>query len=281
VSVTASPASSPQIGLISVGALEELRLPGQVPTYDVAQVIDRRLHELDAADTPETAGDHLVIIRRDLLISALVRGIPAGATDGGESAPPGTLRIEAQELFLGDPRLFDEESPATAALVCVYLEWSEATKGESRVVRLFGEPLVDVQASAQIVAGPAGSQLVLAAPIASLVETSIALPDVLTRLIAHPAVTTEIPAGDPDSASVRVLPERTDQPIHLQGGVSLRIGAAAGFVDPVQLDLELRSAMAAATEIAAAVAEGHGSVARLSRIPRAWSSLSVGSSGTA
>jgi hypothetical protein len=109
--------------------------------------------------------------------------------------------------------------------------------------------------------------------MASIVETSISVVDVLARLLAHSSVRNMVPEMEPRTASTRLM--RTGEPVHitLRGGARVRIGAAAGLADPVRLDRELRSGTVAAEQIAQAVTGGRLTLARLSRIGRVWSAI--------
>ncbi len=106
--------------------------------------------------------------------------------------------------------------------------------------------------------------------MASIIETSISVVDVLARLLTHPAVSSTLPEAEPALAGMRML--RSGDPLHLtlRGGLTVRVGAAAGLADPVLLDRELRSGMIAAEHMAEAIAVNRVNVARLSRISRAW-----------
>jgi hypothetical protein len=140
-----------------------------------------------------------------------------------------------------------------------------------------GDPLRDVKARAALVTAPDRTALTLTVHTEALVDTSIALPDVLSRLLAHPSVATAIPAEAPMRTATRLL--RTNAVVHfsLNRSLRVRIGAAAGLADPVLLDRELRSGMNAGLEIASALSEGRISLARLSRLARLKTALAVNS----
>ena len=93
----------------------------------------------------------------------------------------------------------------------------------------FGDALHDVRARADLIATSDRTALILTVPTATLVETSIALADVLSRLLAHPSVVAEVPADAPVSAFTRLL--KVDGAAHLSlgEGLRLRVGARRGI----------------------------------------------------
>jgi hypothetical protein len=181
--------------------------------------------------------------------------------------------VDAGEFRLGDPDLLEGEILRIDKTVqCLFVDWDNVGNDRASWIRLTGETLSDVNATASILASHDQTSLILALPMASVVETSVAGVDVLARLLAHPAVKDELPGTEPRSACTRLV--RYGEPIHvtLRGSVTVRIGAAAGLVDPVVLDRELRSGIIAAEQIGHAIADDCLSLARLSRIARVWSS---------
>lgn len=274
VRIVGSETSAPQLGLVTRGSLNLLCQSGQIPTHAIARVVDRRLLELTGVDVSQ-ATDDIVIVRRADLISTLLQNRVLTVPEGDEHTSGSVLWIDARNPQLGTSRFTAGFLSASSARICVHLEWLHTSDREATLLRYSGESLAEVKAFGQIAIGPPGIQLVLVAPIASLIETSITLPDVLTRFLGHPAVTSELPDREPDITGVCLLPDAYPSSITVESGCRLRIGAAAGMVDPFLLDLELRSASIAGTEVASAIAESRLTVARLSRIGRAWSAWST------
>jgi len=272
VQVDGSVASS-GIATVSPSVLGALPISGSISSEHLNGFKSRRLHEDDATDTVEDK-DHLVVVNRSEIVLALIRDAVATASVGEGTQRQGLISINSRDPMLGESMLRGEASLSPVdTQVCVYLEWQEMTGGGPRSIRLSGESLSDVNAHAWVVAGLATTILALVVPMAMLVETSIALPDVLSRLLAHPAVMCELPGGEPTAAYIRLLSTTKRTPISLRGGIGLRIGAAAGLADPTLLDAELRSGVIAGEHVSAAIVDNRLSVARLSRITREFARI--------
>ena len=80
-------------------------------------------------------------------------------------------------------------------------------------IRLTGEGLSDVNGQASILTTPDRTALILSVPMASVVEGSISVVDVLARLLTHPAVSSTLPEAEPILAGLRML--RSGDPLHL------------------------------------------------------------------
>ena len=257
------------LAVVSRGLIAELGLERSLLSRPADIIVDRKLTEDDALDA-DIGPKSVALVTRDEIVEALTGRIDRKA----ESSPDNrALSIDASEFRLGDPDLLAEGIlPLAGATECILLDWGDEIVNRAMWMRLTGECLSDVNATASILTSHGQTTLILAVPVASVVETSISVVDVLARLLAHPSVKSELPGSEPRSAHARLI--RSGEPVHhtLQGGVKVRIGAAAGLADPVVLDRELRSGMIVAEQVGRAIADGRLSLARLSRIARVWSS---------
>ena len=267
VQVVASSHAAAGLGVLSSAVLHQLLLSDLVTTQSIARIVNRRLREDDATDSIDSSAD-LVIARRVDIVAALLQHVTVAPPSAPNVERRGDLLVEANELSLGNPRLYDDEATSLSdTRICVHLEWT-GTKGDARLIQLSGESLSDVQGRAWIMAGLNETMLTLVLPLGALVETSIALPDVTSRLLSHPAVLNELPDGESSTACTRLLSKRKRSPITLHGGTEIAIGPAAGVADPICLDAELRSGLIAGKHIAEAITENRLSTARLSQITR-------------
>ncbi|HEX3303192.1 MAG TPA: hypothetical protein VHR64_09955 [Thermomicrobiales bacterium] len=260
------------VGLAAVSRelLSELGLDGSRLGKPVETIIDRTLAEDDAMDKVREPGSVSLVDRLEI-VESLTSGIERATDVENESR---AFSIGAGEFRLGDPDLLDDGIlPHEKTLECILLDWDGARIDRASWFRLTGEGLADVDATASILTSHVQTSLILTVPMASIVETSISVVDVLARLLAHPSVRNMVPEMEPRTASTRLM--RTGEPVHitLRGGARVRIGAAAGLADPVRLDRELRSGTVAAEQIAQAVTGGRLTLARLSRIGRVWSAI--------
>jgi hypothetical protein len=272
VQVDGSPVAS-GIATVSTTVLGALPIPGSIASEALTRFVDRRLHEDDATDTVDDRG-HLVVVNRSDIVLELIRDVVAASTVGECAEQHDVISINAQDPMLGESMERGEAAASPAdTQICVHLEWPEMSGGGPRSIRLTGESLSDVKGHACIVSGLATTSVTLVVPMAILVETSIALPDVLSRLLAHPAVMCELPDGEPTTAYTRLLSTSKRTLISLRRGIELRIGAAAGLVDPILLDTELRSGIIVGKHVSSAIADNRLSVARLSRITREFARI--------
>jgi len=260
------------IGLAAVSRqlLGELGLEDSSLGMPIETIIDRKLTEDDAMDTARDPGKVSLVQRADV-VEALAGRIDRATKSELDSR---MLSIEASEFRLGDPDLLEDGVlPLDKTLECIVLDWDGAGKDRASWIRLVGEGLTVVDATASVLTSQDRTSLIFTVPMASVVETSISAVDVLARLLAHPSVKATLPDIEPSSVGMRLL--RTGEPVHfsLRDGVNIRIGAAGGMADPVELDRELRSGMVAAEQIVQAVADRRFTLARLSRIGRAWSAI--------
>jgi hypothetical protein len=265
-----SGAMSDGLAVVSRGLIAELGLEKSMPSRPIECIIDRKLTEDDAFDT-ERSPESVALVRKADIVEALTRGIERATNVETDSR---AFSIDAAEFRLGDPDLLDDSLlPLSKTLACIQLDWVGPATGRASWIRLTGEGLAEVDATTSILTSHDQTTLILVVPMASVVETSISVVDVLARILTHPSVKCELPDLEPRTASTRLI--RTGEPVHftLQGGVKVRVGAAAGSADPVVLDRELRSGMVVAEQVALAIADGRLSLARLSRIARVWSSL--------
>ena len=271
VSVRMAPSSGTvpsSLAVVSRALLGDLGLSGSSLSQPVERIIDRRLTEDGGLDSVKNLAD-VAIVQRSELVEELMDGIDVSAVDGSDHP---TLTVETREFRLGDSEIQDPEClPLAKVSECISLDWELGNAAGATWIRLNGEGLSDVNGRASILTTPNRAALILLLPMASIIETSISVVDVLARLLTHPAVSSTIPEVVPVLTGTRLL--RSGDPLHLtvRGGLTVRVGAAAGLADPVLLDRELRSGMVAAEQIAAAISEARTNVARLSRIGRAWS----------
>ena len=270
VSVRMTPPSGTvpsSLAVISRALLGDLGLGETSWSQPVETIIERRLTEDDALDTVKTLADE-AIVQRPEIVEALLRELDVSASDGSNKP---MLTVEAGEFRLGDPEIQDSQwLPVAKVSECISLDWDLGNTARATWIKLNGEGLSDVNGQASILTTPDRTALILVAPMAAIVDASISVVDVLARLMTHPAVRSALPEGEPVLAGMRLL--RSGDPLHLtlRGGVTVRVGAAAGLADPVKLDRELRSGMVAAEQIAEAIAADRANVAQLSRITRAW-----------
>jgi hypothetical protein len=253
------------LALVSRSVLDALGVAGAVSARRIERVLERMLFEDSASDISAPKGD-LVVARTAEIVAALLGVAESAGTARAEE--PG-LRVDASEFRLGDRKLQDDDFlPLSALEQVVQLEWATGRDGPATWIRMTGDPLREVTARADLVVTSDRTALIVSLPTNALVETSITLPDIVSRLLAHPSVAAEIPAEEPVMTATRLL--KTDEAVHfaLNGDIQIRIGAAAGLADPVLLDRELRSGIAAGTEISGALAESRVSLARLSRLSR-------------
>jgi flavin-dependent dehydrogenase len=246
----------------------ELRLDGSRLGVPVEKIVDRRLTEDDALDTAREPGS-VSLVQMANIVDELAGQIARGTKS---EAATRMLSVDAGEFRLGNPDLLEGEIlPIEKTLQCLLLGWDNVGNDRVSWTRMTGETLSDVNATASILTAHNQTTMIFAVPMASVIETSIAVVDVLARLLAHPAVKDELPGTEPRSASTRLI--RTGEPTHvtLHDGFKIRIGAAAGLAQPVVLDRELRSGIVAAEQIGHAITDGRLSLARLSRIARVWS----------
>jgi hypothetical protein len=268
--ITGSEVNSGRFALVSLPVMDELGIAGALPSQRIDRVIERALTEDGALETTAPVGN-LVAIQVTELMTTLLDLAESG---GGSPADEPALLVDATEFQLGDAELLDDEFLALPGLEqVVHLEWDSGLSEGTRWIRMTGDVLQEVRARADLIATSDRTALILTVPTAALVETSIALPDVMSRLLSHPSVVAEVPTEVPVSAFTRLL--KVDGAAHasLGGGLRLRVGAAAGLADSVLLDRELRSGMVAGVEISNALSEGRLGLARLSRIRHRWSAL--------
>lgn len=253
--------------LVSRAVLSDLGVFESVARFPVEAILDRRLTEDEAVDSQCNPGDSCIVRRPDV-ISVL---LALAGSDAFPRAGARAVRVDAKEFQLGDAQLVNDGLPLGETIQCISVVWSGQSAVPGRVIRLKGDTLAEVDGRAWIISAPAETSLILAVPLASIVDTSIAVPDVLTRLLDHAAVRADLPESEPAAASVRLLPATPRPAIEPGRRFGIAIGARAGLADPVLLDPELKSGMIAGEQVAAASVEGRISLARLSRIPREWS----------
>src|SRR6476661_9817929 len=270
VSVRMAPSSGTvpsSLAVVSRALLSDLGLSESSLSQPVERIIDRRLTEDGGLDSVKDLAD-VAIVQRSKLVEVLLGGIDVSAVDGSDHP---TLTVETREFWLGDSEIQDPEClPLAKVSECISLDWGHGVAAGATWIKLTGEGLSDVNGQASILTTPNRSALILSLPMASIIETSISVVDVLARLLTHPAVSSTLPEAEPALAGIRML--RSGDPLHLtlRGGLTVRVGAAAGLADPVLLDRELRSGMVAAEQIAEAMAVNRVTVVRLSRISRTW-----------
>jgi hypothetical protein len=276
VRVVGSSKAATGLRMISSPVLHDLHLSNSATSQGAVRIVNRRLLEDDATDSIDSSGD-LVIARHAEIVAALLQHVTVAPPSSPNVERRGDFLVDANELSLGNPRLYDDETISRSdTRICLYLEWTGTVGDDARLIRLTGESLSDVQGRAWIMAGLDETVLTLALPIDALVDTSIALPDVVSRLLSHPAVFNELPDGEPSTAYTRLLSKRKRSPITLLGGTELEIGPAAGLADPICLDAELRSGLIAGKHIAAAITENRLTIARLSQITRDLNGVETG-----
>jgi len=255
------------LAVVSRALLSDLGLSESSLSQPVERIIERRLTEDGGLDSVKDLAD-VAIVQRSKLVEVLLGGIDVSAGDGSDDP---TLTVETREFWLGDSEIQDPEClPLAKVSECISLDWELGNAAGATWIRLNGEGLSDVNGRASILTTPNRAALILSLPMASIIETSISVVDVLARLLTHPAVSSTIPEVVPVLTGTRLL--RSGDPLHLtlRGGLTVRVGAAAGLADPVLLDRELRSGMIAAEHMAEAIAVNRVNVARLSQISRAW-----------
>jgi hypothetical protein len=276
VRVVASSEAATGLRVISSPVLHNLHLSDSATPQGVVRIVNRRLLEDDATDSIDSSGD-LVIARQAEIVAALLQHVTVAPLSAPNIERRGDLLVEANELSLRNPRLYDDQATSLPDnRICLYLEWTGSIGDDARLIRLSGESLSDVQGRAWIMARQDETVLTLALPIDALVEMSIALPDVVSRLLSHPAVLNDLPDGEPSTAYTRLLSKRKRSPSTLYGGTELEIGPAAGLADPICLDAELRSGWIAGKHIAAAITENRLTIARLSQITRDLNGIETG-----
>jgi hypothetical protein len=268
VRVVASSNAATGLTVISSPVLHKLHFSDSAASQGVVRIVNRRLLEDDATDSIDSSGD-LVIARQAEIVAALLQHVTVAPPSSPYDERRGDFQVDANELSLGNSRPYEDEATSLSdTRICLYLEWTGTVGDDARLIRLTGESLSDVQGRAWIMAGLDETVLTLELPLGALVETSIALPDVVSRLLSHPAVLNELPDGEPSTAYTRLLSKRKRSPITMHGGTELEIGPAAGLADPICLDAELRSGLIAGKHLSAAITENRLSIARLSQITR-------------
>ena len=133
-----------------------------------------------------------------------------------------------------------------------------------------GDPLAETKATASLLVTGNAAALTVEVPTRELIATSTALPDVIARLLAHPAVDVDFPRSEPTWAVCRLLSSTEIRPFDTNNGKVVRIGAVGGLADSLHLDRELTSAIAAAEVIADGIKNRRLSTSYLSRISREW-----------
>ena len=243
-------------------------LPGGIPGIDTAhatwtgQRIERQLGEDDCVDTAVDVDEHLILDRLDLappLPGARDQtGVrPCLMVDGRSPDPPSILSIGRDAPVIPPVRETIEMS-WQRSLPNAIGAWTQFT----------GESLDEIRATCTLLQTTTRLTLVLTAPMRAIIESSIALVDVLAQFMAHPVVKTLLPTSAPTSTWTGI--DWIDPRPALAPGdpVQAFIGQAAGRSNPVCLDLEIRSAQHASRVIAEAFQEGRMTLAGLSRLSR-------------
>jgi hypothetical protein len=264
------------LGLISMRLLESLGLPHQLDVLPLEAHVSRQLDELNwhDRDTASPYSRGLRAISRRTLVQALIGRVAQeddGTSPHASSAPP-KLVVDARDHV---PRTIGDETPGPRDLPdvqeSIYLSWDDSTgPAAARSIKLTGEHLTDPATQARILGGSGMTTLILSLQLRAVVETSVAVVDILHRLMSHPGVLDLVPTRVADRAWTRITTAEDIHPIAPNEGGRLRTGGAAGHGIPHLLNTEIRSALITSDQIAAALQEGRTSTARLSRIAREW-----------
>jgi flavin-dependent dehydrogenase len=256
--------------LVSAELLNELQIAGEIDHSAIESVTDRRLSEDDALDTKAVNSGDVVVERSDLVAALMKRGkdcVNALKRVDGQSA----VSIDARDISLGSSSLLSDDGVQLDRwLQVVQVAWQSGSARPSSWIRLSGDPLLETNAMASVLTWSQAVSLTIAVPMASLVATSITLPDVIARLLAHPAVRAELPDAKPVIAVPKLLTMAPIGPTSASPDRWLRVGPSAGMADAVHLDRELKSAIVATEIIAAGLSDGRMSLRSLSRISREW-----------
>jgi hypothetical protein len=264
------------LGLVSTGLLDSLDLPDQLNVLPLEAHVSRQLDELNwhDRDTTNPNSRRLRAISRRKFVQALIGRVGQEVGDAlpkASSAPP-MLLVDARDRV---PLTVGDHSPGPPELAdvqeSIYLSWDGPPgPAAARSIKLMGEHLTDPPAQSRILIGSGVTTLIMSVQLRDVVEASVAVVDILHRLMSHSGVLDLIPTRTADRAWMRITTADDLHPIELNEGGRLRVGGAAGHAFPELLNIEIRSALIAAEQISAAVQEGRVTTARLSRIAREW-----------
>jgi hypothetical protein len=263
------------LGLISSQVLADLDLIDKSGAASLVSEIVRHLGEQDWEDSDSISfcRNRLNLVsRRDLAIAL------AGSYEGrdaeelaGSADARLMLVVDARDSAYA-PQIQVAPRPPQVPRIneAIYLSWNESADSAARSVALAGEHLTDPHALAWVLTKHGVTTFVLSLMLEKMVETSVAISDVLHRLIQHPGVAELVPSRNPDRAWTRLSGQTEFHPVAVREGTRVRVAGSAGHVLPHLLNIEVRSALLAANQISAAVCADQLTVARLSRIAREW-----------
>ena len=167
------------LAVVSRALLGDLGLSESSLSQPIERIIERRLTEDGGLDSVKDLAD-VAIVQRSKLVEVLLGGIDVSAGDGSDDP---TLTVEAGEFRLGDPKIQDPEClPLAKVSECISLDWDLGNAAGATWIRLNGEGLSDVNGRASILTTPNRAALILLLPMASIIETSISVVDVLAQV---------------------------------------------------------------------------------------------------